>query len=50
MQNLGKMENKGHKEISKKELEKRIRLVKQAIIELRENPNYMKKVEKLLVC
>ncbi len=44
------MEKQELKKISKKEIEKKIRVVRQAIIELRENPESMKKVEKLLVC
>ena len=38
------------KHISKLELEKRIQIVKHAMLEIRENPEYMKKIEKLASC
>jgi len=43
------MENKKQK-IRKEELERKIVLVKQAVIELRENPQLMKRMEKVLIC
>lgn len=43
------MENKKQK-IRKEELEKKIVLVKQSVIELRENPQLMKRMEKVLIC
>ncbi len=35
---------------SKEDIEKRIVIVKQAIIELRENPHLIQKMEKVLAC
>lgn len=43
------MKNK-KEEIEKKEIEKRIKIVKRAVKELRENPLLIKKMEKVLVC
>jgi hypothetical protein len=43
------MEN-NKQNMKKEELEKKIVIVKQAVMELRENPNLIKKMEKILVC
>jgi hypothetical protein len=43
------MENKKQK-MKKEELERKIVIVKQAVMELRENPKLMEKMEKALLC
>jgi pantoate kinase len=43
------MKNK-KQNMKKEELERKVVIVKQAIAELRKNPDLMKKMEKVLVC